>query len=232
MNRRLSNIDAILDRSRRDLTEVMNRFKASLAAKHIDPDLRIDIKNLCGNLRSVLDYLAQDIRAKHCPDAESHTRFYFPVLPTLDNFQDKMAAWFPGLAVACPDLWTYLESVQPYHQGFEWLGQLNRVNIENKHGDLLEQTRVESERVTVTGPAGGQVSWNPRAVKFGPGVFIGGVPVNPRTQLPVPHPSQTVERVVWVDFQFGGLGVSAPKLLSEAVTGITAIAASVRKWLE
>ena len=231
MTDRLASIDAILDRSRRDLTALMERFNASLAAKHIDPDLRIDIKNLCGNLRSALDYLAQEVRAQHCPQADPRTRFYFPVLPAQPDFQAKMSTWFPGLATACPDLWGYFERVQPYHEGFQWLGDFNRVNTENKHGDLVEQTRVESERVVVSGPYGTQVSWDPRAVRFGPGVSIGGVPVDPRTQLPVPHPSQQVQRVVWVDFQFGGLGVSAPRLLSDAVAGVGDIVTNVKRWL-
>src|SRR5664280_37613 len=201
MSSRATSIDALLDRSRRDLDTIMNRYKASLAAKQIDPDLRIDIKNLCGNLRSALDYLAQDIRARHCPSADPRVRFYFPILPTRQAFEQKVSSWFAGLATACPDLWAYLESEQPYHQGCEWLGDFNRVNSENKHGELLEQTRVESERVRVSGPGDGETSWDPRAVKFGAGVFIGGVPIDPRTQLPVPHPAPRVDRIVWVDFQ-------------------------------
>jgi len=231
MSSRTASIDALLDRSRRDFERVKKRYEVSLSAKHIDPDLRVDIKNLCENLRSALDYLAQDIRAKHCPEADPRGRFYFPILPSRHVFEQKMASWLPGLATDSPDLWAYLETIQPYHDGQGWLGDFNRVNIENKHGDLLEQTRIESERVSVSGPGGGKVSWDPRAVRFGPGVSIGGVPVDPRTQLPVPHPSQRVERVIWVDFHFDGIGVSALHLLQSAVTGVTDIVRNARKWL-
>jgi hypothetical protein len=231
MSSRTASIDAVLDRSRRDVETVKKRYEASLSAKHIDPDLRIDIKSLCENLRSALDYLAQDIRAKHCPGADPRVRFYFPILPTGGEFKQKMASWFPGLATNSPDLWTYLETVQPYHDGQGWLGHFNRVNVENKHGDLLEQTRIESERVTVSGPGGGQVSWDPGAVRFGPGVSIGGVPVDPRTQLPVPHPSQRVDRVTWVDFHFAGTSDSVLQLLQSAVTGVAEIVRNAREWL-
>ena len=231
MSSRASSIDALLRRSRRDLEGIGKRYRAALAAKEVDPDLRIDIKNLCGNLRSVLDYLAQDVRARHCPDADPRVRFYFPILASRPEFEEKMSHWFAGLTTVCPELWAYLESRQPYHEGFEWLSAFNRVNSENKHGDLLEQTRVESERVTVSGPGGGSVSWNPGAVRFGRGVSIGGVPIDPRTQLPVPHPAQRVERVIWVDFQFRGIGVSALQLLTSSVEGVAETVQGARKWL-
>ena len=83
-------------------------------------------------------------------------------------------------------LWALLESVQPYQPGFNWLSQFNKLNNENKHGNLVEQTRKETHRVDVKTQGGGGVSWNPANVRFGPGVFIGGVPINPATQMPVP----------------------------------------------
>ncbi len=51
-----------------------------------------------------------------------------------------------------------------------------------------------------------------------------GVPVNPETQMPLPHSSQTIEKKIWVDFRFADIGVSALWLLSESVSGIDAIA--------
>ena len=68
-------------------------------------------------------------------------------------------------------------------------------------------------------------------VTFGPGVSVMGVPIDPRTQLPVPHPSIKVERVIWVDFQFAGIGVSALGLLKNALSGIQNIEATVRPLL-
>lgn len=231
MTSRREEIDALLSRARKDLRAVELEYRDSLHKKAISADLRIDIKNLCENLRSALDYLAQDIREEHCPAAKK-ARFYFPILPDRNQFEARMEEWFPGLRKVAPALWTLLESVQPYQQGYEWLGHFNRVNTENKHGQLVEQTRLETPRVNVTTPGGGQVSWDPRAVRFGSGVFVGGVPVDPRTQLPVPHPSIQVEQIVWVDFVFADLGVSALALSQAALAGVTKIAADVRKHLK
>jgi hypothetical protein len=130
----------------------------------------------------------------------------------------------------CSDLWNYLESVQPYKAAYAWLDKLNRVNNENKHENLIEQTRTEIQRVNVSFGSG-SVSWNPGAVKFGPGVFIGGVPVNPNTQMPVPHPSQKIDRIIWVDFKFDGINESALALLKESLKGVSKISTDTYLWL-
>ena len=160
----------------------------------------------------------------------SSDRFYFPILPDKKTFNARIDQWFPGLRRSAPAVVTVLEEVQPFQSDQEWLGQFNQVNNMNKHGDLVEQTRVESQRTKVTGQGGGQVSWGP-GVTFGDGVSVMGVPVDPMTQLPVPHPSIKVERITWVDFQFAGIGVSAFGLLKQARAGIGKIEATVRPLL-
>ena len=54
---------------------------------------------------------------------------------------------------------------------------------------------------------------------------------DPRTQMPVPHRSQTVHRIIWIDFNFEGENVSALRLLQHALTGVRAISVEVEKWL-
>jgi len=230
MSSRETNIRALLAKVDAQATKIEAEYNRSLHAKSVDPELRIDIKNAFENLRSVLDYVAADIRERHCPAASASARFYFPVLPDEPTFDAQVDQWFPGLRRAAPAVVAALKAVQPFHSGYEWLGQFNRVNNENKHGDLVEQTRVESQRTTVTGQGGGQVSWGP-GVTFGGGVSIMGVPVDPTTQLPAPHPSIKVERVTWVDFQFSGVGVSALGLLKQARSGIGQIEATLRPLL-
>jgi len=204
-------------------------YDRSLHAKTIDTQLRVDIKNACENLRSVLDYIAKDIRERYCPSASPGVRFYFPILPDKPTFDRKLDEWFPGLRQAAPAVVAALESRQPFQAKQEWLGHFNQVNNENKHGDLVEQTRVENLETRVTG-RGGQVSWGP-GVTFGQGVSIMGVPIDPRTQLPVPDPSVKVERITWVDFHFAGIEVSALGLLRKSLAGIQSIEATIRPLL-
>jgi len=132
--------------------------------------------------------------------------------------------------VACTDLWNYLDSIQPYNSGAEWLGKFNHVNNENKHESLVEQTRIEIQRVNVLLEEG-SVNWDPGAVHFGPGAYIGGVPVDTRTQMPIIHRSQKVEKITWVDFRFEGIDESAIALMEQSLLGVKAIVASVNQWV-
>lgn len=67
------------------------------------------------------------------------------------------------------------------------------------------------------------MSWDPKSTRFGSGVYIGNVPVNPATQMPVPDPRLNVVKTVWFDFFFDSIGASALGLLRESVNGIKAI---------
>lgn len=230
MGSREASIRALFAKADAQIGKIEAEYNKSLHAKVIDPSLRIDIKNVCENLRSVLDYLAADIREHHCPGASASDRFYFPILLDKKMFDGRLDLWFPGLRQSAPAVASALESAQPFQAGQEWLGQFNRLNNENKHGDLVEQTRVETQQTRVTGQGGGQVSWGP-GVTFGRGVSVMGVPIDPKTQLPVPHPSIKVERITWVDFQFAGIGVSALGLLKQARAGIGNIEVTVRPLL-
>ncbi len=232
MPSREEDIKALLNRAEKDLHKIESQYDASLRNQSISADLKIDIKNFCENLRSVLDYLAHEIRETCCPTAKAQERFYFPIFPDQAQFEAQMARWFANLDIACPDLWRYLESIQPYNgDEKKWLGRFNRLNNENKHGALVEQTKTETKEIRATTKGGGQVSWNPANVRFGRGVYIGGVPVDPISQRPIPHPSLKVEDITWVDFRFAGIGVSALGLLKQSLHGVGAIANEIRNWL-
>ena len=228
--KRKEDIDALLTRCTTVLGKIEEEYKLSLHRQSVGTDLRIDIKNFCENLRSILDYLAHNIRETHCPNAASRGTFYFPILSDKQQFEGRVGNWYPGLKETSPDLWNYLESVQPYHDAFQWIGQFNRINNENKHGNLFPQTRTETAQVRVTS-SGGSVAWDPAHVKFSSGVFICGGRVDPTTQMPTPDPSRKVERIVWVDFLFATEEVSALQLLKQSLKGVAQIVDDVEKWL-
>ncbi len=54
-------------------------------------------------------------------------------------------------------------------------------------------------------------------MRFGSGVFIGGVPINPSTQMPVPSNTQTIIIETWVDFKFEDTDISAIWLIKESL---------------
>jgi hypothetical protein len=217
--KRATSIEALLRKSQTLFADLKLAYKASLHEKHVREDLKVDIKNLFENLRSCLDYLAHDIFETHCPSVKTPDRLYFPIRSTAVEFNQVISRDFPGLQAINADIYGILESVQPYRD--PWLGQFNRLNNDNKHQDLVEQTRTESQQVTVS-RGGGAVSWGP-GVTFGGGVSVMGVPIDPRTQMPVPNNVMQTQVITWVDFHFKENGMSVLPFVDTSLKNVEKI---------
>jgi hypothetical protein len=202
--KRTASIEALLRKSRAGLVDVKSGYDLSLNQKHISEDLKVDIKNVFENLRSCLDYLAKDIFETHCLASKPSNKLYFPIRSTPKEFNQALQKDYPNLQVSSQAIVNVLENVQPYRD--PWLGQFNQLNNNNKHQDLVEQTRTESRRVTVS-REDGAVSWGPE-VTFGGGVSVMGVPIDPSTQMPVPNNVAHTEVTTWVDFHLKDNGQS------------------------
>ena len=221
---RKTDIEALLNRADKTLPKINEEYEKALHAQTISADLRIDIKDYFGNLRSVLDYLAHDIVEMYCPNANPRDILYFPIRADQASFDNVMKKSYPDLQTNYRDIYDVLEALQPFKKPENaWLTHFNKLNNENKHERLVAQKRTETKRVNVKIKDGGGVSWDPSAVKFGSGVFIGGVPINPHTQMPNPSNTQTVTIETWVDFQFDDINVSAIWLTRESLKQIQTI---------
>lgn len=221
---RQSHIHALLERADLQLDAIEKEYESSLHAKKITESLSVDIKNFCENLRSVLDYLAHDIRDKYFASGNASKRFYFPICSNYTEFSKCVNKWFPGLKSVAPSVWAELEKSQPYQAGNDWLDDFIIINNKNKHNALVPQNRqLTGTRVNVKLANEQSVSWDPKNVHIGRGVNIGGVPINPETQRPDPSPHLSVVETEWYDFFFDGIGVSALGLLRKSANGIKAI---------
>lgn len=214
--KRAPGIEALLKKATSDATDLKAAYEESLAEKHVNDDLKVSIKNIFENLRSCLDYMAHDAFDTLCGDTPKPSKLYFPIRSTPTEFQQAIARDFPGLAVASKAVYDVLEARQPYID--PWLGQFNKLNNHNKHQDLVEQTRTESRQVTVS-RGGGSVSWG-QGVTFGGGVSVMGVPIDPRTQLPVPNTVARTEIVTWVDFRFREIDQSVLPFVDTSIANI------------
>lgn len=196
--KRETSIRALLKKAASDYANLKAAYEASLHEKLVREDFKVSIKNVFENLRSCLDYLAHDIFDAYCVGAKKPDRLYFPIRQTQPEFAAAIAKDYPNLPTAARVVYDLLESVQPYND--PWLGQFNKLNNHNKHQDLVEQTRTESRQVTVS-RGGGSVSWT-SGVTFSGDVNVMGVPIDPRTQLPVTNTVAKTEITTWVDFRF------------------------------
>jgi len=221
---RKADIEALLQRAETTLKRINSEYENSLQSKTVSADLRIDIKDYFGNLRSTLDYIAKDIVDKFCPRANPKNKLYFPIRADLNAFAEEMSRSYPDLITNNKIVYDILESIQPFKSDEnKWLSLFNKLNNINKHDCLVPQKRIETKRVNVNIHGGGSVNWDSSAVTFGPGVSIAGVPVNPNTQLPDPSNTQSVSIETWVDFQFEDINVSVLWLTKESFFQITKI---------
>lgn len=143
MSRR-SNIRTLLGESERQFEEIQEYYVRSVQRNQLEPLVGVRIKNYCENLRSVLDYLAHEIRER-CSLGRGARRYYFPICERKHNFDNNVASWFPGLSSSCPDVLNYLYSVQPLRHRSpppyrRWLWHFNRLNNAGKHNDLVIHT--------------------------------------------------------------------------------------------
>ena len=196
--KRAKSIEALLRSANDDFTNLQSAYKSSLQEQHVREDLKVEIKNIFENLRSCLDYLAQDIFETHCGSARKPDQMYFPIRSTPNDFNQAISKDYPNLQSSSKAVVDILEAVQPYRD--PWLDLFNKLNNHNKHQDLVEQTRSETRQVTVS-RGESSVSWG-SSVSFGSGVSVMGVPIDPRTQIPIPNTVAKTEVVVWVDFRF------------------------------
>lgn len=221
---RKADIEALLKRADKTLQKINIEYDNSLHSQTISADLRIDIKDYFSNLRSILDYIAHDIVDKYCPNSNPKNNLYFPIRADINAFAAEMTKSYPDLITNNKRVYNILENIQPFkHDENKWLTHFNKLNNENKHERLVAQKRCETKRVNVNIQGGGSVNWDPSAVTFGSGVFIGGVQVNPQTQLPNPSNTQTVIIETWIDFQFEDINVSALWLTKESLKHISII---------
>lgn len=197
-----SDIKALLETAKRQLQEIRSTHQASLGGQPVPESLGVTAKNQLENLRSALDYLAGHIRRLCCPQAKGR-HYYFPLTYSRKKFEAHTKRDFPHLRQRCPEVWQYLERVQPYPQrgpSMRSLRHLHRISNIAKHHGLIPLRRREV-------PLG-----DPRAAKLGPAVY--------RLQEPSrPEP----DRDVWVDFVFRGADISAVWLPEGALGHVRSI---------
>jgi hypothetical protein len=226
--KRKASIEALIKKSRSTFEDLKKQYDASLHEKVVREELKVDLKNVFENLRSVLDYLAHEIFDGACGGAVMPARLYFPIRRSPQGFTDAINKDFPGLQVAQPGVFSALERIQPYND--PWLGDFNDLNNANKHLNLTEQTRTESRQVRVSNNGGGAVSWGP-GVTFGSGVKVLGVPIDPRTQMPVPSNIIKTDVTVWVDFKFSDNGRSVLPFIEESINKVSGLYDALAKHI-
>ncbi|HEX3041965.1 MAG TPA: hypothetical protein VHP56_07760 [Solirubrobacterales bacterium] len=222
-----SRIHVLLDKIDEHLDEVEEHYEADLASQELSDELVYAIGAVVQDCQRALDWTASAVKRKYVPKRK--WKPYFPLVQQPEQFRPELRKQLGDLFEVAPEVAEAIRRHQPYRKGKVVLGYLHKLARVEKHEDFTPQTRDVTRRVEARS-AGGVVSWNPDAVTFrGPGVSIGGVPVDPRTQLPVPSPSQTVRETHFVDWRFIDPPVSVLPTLEELARLTGAAVRDVRR---
>jgi hypothetical protein len=215
-------IQALVAEGKAQIVLVQAEYQQALQQQHAGGTLRVRIKNVLENQRSALEYLANGLH--EALGGSVSKRVYYPVSLAPKDFPALINGQMPAVQAGSP-LYQAIEAAQPYKPGYEWLGHLAVLTRENKHHRLTPQIRDETRVVRVGMLGSGAVQYRPYqegkgGVRFGKGVSIGGVPVDPATQRPVPSPTQTIVDRVYVDWQFDEPRVSVLSTLKQTQDGL------------
>jgi hypothetical protein len=190
------------------LDKIEKEYKKSLNNKSIDEDLLVEIKDYLGSLRSSLDYLRGKV-----------SRYNFPICKTEQEFDNATTDLSEEVKGA-------MKKWQPFNDK-QWITSFNTLNNKSKHITLIPQKRKEIIETRVVHPEGGSVSWG-KGVTFGSGVRVMGVPIDPKTQMPVANGTIKTEKYTWVSFEFDNTNIpelpnniSALPFLKECFSKIT-----------
>ncbi|RPJ57490.1 MAG: hypothetical protein EHM12_09100 [Dehalococcoidia bacterium] len=237
---RKADVIALLDDCIAKHNDIKRRYNDALKNKSLD--LRIPVKNLMENLRSALDYIAHDIydsickpdrAAKRLPDPRT---IYFPYSQQPADFVSSIGSSLPNLSILSPNVYSIVESIQPFKSGNSWLYDLCKILNENKHDRLVPQERKETGTYTVKRQQGSvSIARGPGiSVTSMPGaVTIMGVPADFRGDHIATHPAGNLkhEIITWVAFIFEGTAINILGLLDKSVPGIKAFSVSLYRIL-
>lgn len=210
------------------LDEISQQYERSLANKEVSEGLLHEVARLTEDCLRVCDWTASDLDHKFGQGADRSP--YFPLHKDPTKFASAVARHFGSIPA---NVHQAMERHQPFQPGKELLEHLHDLADPNKHQDFTAQTRMEHRRITASAPGGGSVSWTPYTpgqggVRFGSGVSINGVPVDPTTQRPVASPTQTVTETVFVSISFAKQGLLVVPTLDTLTRLVTDLVSEVR----
>ena len=138
--------------SKADVDELLKDIEEQLISiKKYKKITKVKLKSIFENLRSSLEYMAQDINSALSRPGK---RVYFPYGDTIENFKNSINQNLPNLQSEYPILYDCIEHLQPHkNNGDEWLVDMCHMTNETKHKKLLEVKNKGKNHISVN--AGG-----------------------------------------------------------------------------
>lgn len=135
--------------SKADVDELLKDIEEQLISiKKYKKITKVKLKSILENLRSSLEYMAQDINSALSRPGK---RVYFPYGDTIENFEKSINQNLPDLQSEYPILYDGIEHLQPHkNNGDKWLVDMCRMTNDAKHKGLLEVKNKGNDHVVLS----------------------------------------------------------------------------------
>ena len=135
--------------SKADVDELLKDIEEQLISmKKYKKITKVKLKSILENLRSSLEYMAQDINSALSKKGE---RVYFPYGDTIENFKKRINQNLPAIQSEYPALYDFIEHLQPHkNNGDKWLVDMCRMTNDAKHKKLLEVKNEGNDNVVLS----------------------------------------------------------------------------------
>lgn len=216
-------LESMLDRADELLKDLEGEYNRSLHMKNVTERAKNITHEVLEKSRHALDHTMWMAWGKYiAPNLPEQDRegvlVYFPISSDLHSFRSILGQANKGnVDKVHKELYSFLLNKQPFSSNQnQWLNMLAKIVPLGKHVKFIPQKRTEKiGRVSVS-RSGGKVSWSPPHVKFGKGVSIMGVPIDPATQRIIPTLGVNEQVETRVSFVFNNYGIDALRFCKEA----------------
>jgi|TARA_R110000851_G_scaffold155597_1_gene298113 hypothetical protein len=120
------------------LVEISEKVDLIYIQTNYEKIKKITIKNTLENMRSVLDYIAQDVLIELNKITPTNTGKYFPYGKTIEKFNEALTRnSFSQLSRIFPRIYDLFLAQQPFTSNNNWLVDLCSLTNEVKHNNLV-----------------------------------------------------------------------------------------------
>jgi len=124
-------IQELLEHAKNEISSITEQSRKGTINK-------VALKNTLENLRSVLDYAAQDMQSKLKSISRNKIpeKVYFPYGQRENHFKNSVKRNLPGLSEHMPSIHFLVQAMQPFKSGDPWLVDLCGLTNDVKHNNL------------------------------------------------------------------------------------------------
>lgn len=217
-------LESMIARAERLMGELKDVYNRDLTAKQVSPEalnITHEIIEKCSNVLDQSMTAVFETKIKGKITTQPKRGGYFPVAKDERGYKESLSQWKAAdLDKIAPDVDAKLRSLQPFTSPKNAIFSRIRELANKKHTRLIPQKRREQPRVNVSRPGSGSVSWDPSSVRFGSGVTMLGVPVDPRTQMPSHSQGIDIAIEKWISFHLEDGGENAIGFCEAAIQAV------------